>query len=1070
MPDALCRNCGAPLPPEARFCPRCGTPVDMATTEERKVVTILFADLAGSTQLAARLDPERFREVIAAFFSTVSQQLESLRGRAEKFVGDAVMAVWGLPHLHENDALRAVRTGFAIREATHRVGESLGLPEPLRVRVGINTGPVAVGSGPADQFFVSGAAVNLAARLQQAAEPNEILVGETTYQLTQHAVEYGEPRQVPAKGFETDIRAWPAGALSRRSSRRTIPLVDRRRELALLTGAYDRVRDTSRAHLVTILGEAGIGKSRLVEEFLAGLPEEVKILAGGATDFEEDVTFAPLAEMILRELGVERDAPARLVRERLHEVVEGCCEPTDVDRVTARLAELLGLGVEPREDPERDWDERLARFEAYVEGGQREANRYRAAEVRTGLEHLIQGFARRGPVVVTLEDLQLAREDLLDLVEQLYRQLRRIPLLLVCMARDEFLDRRPGWAGGVPDSLTFRLEPLPSAEAHELAVAAAGDLDPSMAHRIARQAGGNPFFIIETTGMLVQEHPEHRTGVLHSHVLPPTVQAVVASRIDHLSDDARDLLRKASVFARSTFSQWELSLIAEPAEHLLRELEEEEFLVRDPERANVWRFRHDMLRDVAYESLPKRDRMRLHVQVADGIEASPEAERYPQVVAYHLAQAAEASLDLEPEDRTLAERAVDALHRAGDLARRRMESRTAIDLYERALRLAGAESTWGIREAHILAGLGESRYWLGEFDRAQDVLERALGAGGADAWARTHALRFLGDIALNYRGDPGEAEALFDRALEAARELGDPFATARTLLMAGWAPYWRGDLDRCRQMWEEALAITRANPEGDPWAEARALVALVSTISPVGDAEDCLPLSEEALRIGQRMDDPFTVAVAHETLGNSLLRVLRTDEASPHIEEAVRTFRDLGARWELASALGERGELAWLVGRLTDAETDLRAALDLCLQLGERSLITWTAAELALVLLARGQGSAARRLLEDDRVEGPSSESSGAAVLTMVRMVVDLHEGNRTRAEQLLPRLREINEEDRRRGWENPVASRIWWVATLFGPDAAGGDEVVEWARDRLERMHWLRALAEPQLILAARS
>src|SRR6266496_467263 len=318
---SICENCGSPLPPDALFCPRCGAPVALPTTQERKVLTVLFADLAGSTELAARLDPERFREVIGAFYNVVSSELESLRGRPEKFAGDAVMAVFGLPHAHEDDAIRAVRAGFIIRDRTARLGESLGLPIPLRVRVGINSGPVATGSGPADQFFVAGAAVNLAARIEEAAEPDQILVGETTWQLSRYAVEFGPPRTIEAKGFEKEITARPVVQLSTRSTRRTIPLVDRRRELALLRDTFARVKESGRAHMLTLLGEPGIGKSRLVDEFVAGLDDDVRVLAGRASEFEEDVTFAPVAEMIRRELGVERETPRPLVREKLNEIV-----------------------------------------------------------------------------------------------------------------------------------------------------------------------------------------------------------------------------------------------------------------------------------------------------------------------------------------------------------------------------------------------------------------------------------------------------------------------------------------------------------------------------------------------------------------------------------------------------------------------------------------------------------------------------------------------------------------------------------------------------------------------------
>src|SRR5438067_1077677 len=251
----VCWNCGAPVPEDARFCPNCGTPTGEPTAEERKLVTVLFADLAGSTELATHLDPERYREVMQAFYQTVSRELSSLRGRAEKFVGDAVMAVFGLPHAHDDDALRAVRAGLIIRDRTERLGEVLGLPVPLRVRVGINSGAVAVGPGTGDQPLVVGAGVNLAARLQQAAEPGEVLAGATTVQLTRRSVRFDESRRVSARGFEEELEAFPVLELAPRSARRTIPIVGRSRELTFLADAFRRVSETSRAHLFTVLGE-----------------------------------------------------------------------------------------------------------------------------------------------------------------------------------------------------------------------------------------------------------------------------------------------------------------------------------------------------------------------------------------------------------------------------------------------------------------------------------------------------------------------------------------------------------------------------------------------------------------------------------------------------------------------------------------------------------------------------------------------------------------------------------------------------------------------------------------------
>ncbi|MGH2829211.1 MAG: adenylate/guanylate cyclase domain-containing protein, partial [Actinomycetota bacterium] len=617
--SSVCPRCGAPVPPGARFCAQCGAPLDAATTEERRVVTVLFADLADSTELANTLDPERFREVIANFYGAVLSELESLRGRAEKFAGDAVMAVFGLPHSHDDDAVRAVHAATRIRERTARLAESQGVGVPLRVRVGINTGRVAAGAGPAGQFLVSGATVNLAARLQQAAEPGEILVGQTTRDLTAHAVRFAAPRTVMAKGFDEHVVAHSVEALSSRSTRRTLPLVGRRRELSLLLDAFQRAAETSRPHMVTVLGEAGIGKSRVVEEFIAAVPEGTRVMTGRVTEFEEDPTFSALAEMLRRELGLKRDAPREDVSKLLHEMVAGCCDPPEVDRVAARLGLVLGLG-------ERS-----------------QSQQYEVAEIRSGLMALLQGLTATGPVTLIFEDLEIARPGLLDLIEQLVARAKRLPLLVVCVARDGLLEQRPVWGGGVADTLTIRLEALNGADGAELARAAGGELDDAQIDRVVGNAGGNPFFIVETTGMLMAERSDHAHGAPHSLRLPPTVQAVVASRIDHLPDPKRDLVRKASVFPRSTFNLAELALVTTADDELLAGLEDEELLVRDDKRPGVWRFRHELLRDVAYDSLPKRERMRLHLRVAEGL---PEKDRYPSVVAYHLEQAAVSSLDL----------------------------------------------------------------------------------------------------------------------------------------------------------------------------------------------------------------------------------------------------------------------------------------------------------------------------------------------------------------------------------------------------------------------------------------
>jgi tetratricopeptide (TPR) repeat protein len=562
--------------------------------------------------------------------------------------------------------------------------------------------------------------------------------------------------------------------------------------------------------------------------------------------------------------------------------------------------------------------------------------------------------------------------------------------------------------------------------------------------------------------MLLEQGAPPTGGLL----LPPTVQAVMASRIDHLPTEARELVRFASVFPDPTFPVSKLAYIADPRAEIIDLLEDGEILFRDPKRPGWLRFRHEMVREVAYETLAKRERMRLHQRVADGIIEAGTEERHHNTVAYHLEQAARASLDLDPSERSLADRAVESLAHAGDHARRRIESRTAIDLYERALRLVGREEGWGPREAGILSGIGEARYWLGEFDQAEDALIRALETPELGFRVESHAARFLADITLNVKGEPDRAEPLFDRALSAARELGDPWGTARTLLMAGWLPIWKdGDYESARSLFQEALGIARENPVKDRWAEARALTSLASAISPVGDEDECLRLGEEALNLGNEMGDPFTVAVAHQYIGNSLRRMSRLDEALPHFNDSVQGFRELDARWEIASSVGDRGTVHRLGGRLEHAETDLREALTLCRELNERVLVTWTASELARILLARGEIEAARSILSDPsaRLTADVDPQAQASILAAEALLA-LAEGDRDRARQRAVAALEAARPKAR----NDLASWTWWVGRLFGPESVGGEDRVEWARKTLESSGWIQHLQEPEWALSS--
>ncbi len=1031
----VCSRCGAELPEEARFCPRCGAPTEVPLSAERKVVSVLFADLTDSTKIAASIDPERFRELQGAFYREASERIGSLRGRTEKFVGDSVMAIFGVPYSHDDDALRAVRAGIEIRDRMARLGEELGLPAPLRVRIGINSGPVVVGSGPADQFLASGAAVNLAARLQQAAEPGEILAGETTRQLTRTAVSFGESRTVVAKGFDEPLTTWPVDSLSFRSSRRTIPIVGRHRELTLLRETLARARETSRMHLITVLGEPGIGKSRLVEELLSSLDEDVTVLRGRAGRFEEDALFPSVGEMLRNEIGADATDPPDTVLQRLHARVDEVCLREAEQETTDRLALALGIGTD--------------------RGAQRP---YQLAEVRAGLVAYLTGLTRSGgPVVVAFEDLELAPADLLELIEQVGVRGRRLPVVIVCAGRDEMLHTFPGWPGAVTDAITLRLEPLSEDDAIELARASGGPLAGETAERVARHAGGNPFFIVETTGMLLHERNEEPAAV--APPLPATVHAVVAARIDHLDARSRDVVRKASVFPRSSFFATDLAIVVEASDEALARLEDEELFVRDQERPEMWRFKHDVVRDVAYDSLAKRERLQLHLAVAERLESEG---RYPAGVAHHLELAAHASVDLDPSDRSIAERAVDALQRSGDIARRRMESRTAVDRYERALALAGPEEQWSAREAQVLCGIGEARYWLGEFPESRTTLERALMFGPEDNWVLCFAHRFIGDIALNIEGEIRRAEEHFALALDAARRLDEPsrpYALARTLLIAAWAPYHaRNDLAKAKEMFQEALDVGTANPEGDPWAIARALTFLASITSSLENEAATLPYIERALEIGRSMKDPFTTAVAQHKLGAALGIMGRIDEAIPNLETAAATLADIDARWETASVLADLGEILRHFDRPREAEAPLREALAITRELGDRQLVGWIAAELARTLRMLGRSDEARTILsESATLVDMYAESS--ALKAKALMAVD--DGDEKTARATMDHALELA---RAKGVENSLARMVWFAGRLLGPEAVGGTEALADARARLEEAGWVMFLVDADL------
>jgi tetratricopeptide (TPR) repeat protein len=409
----------------------------------------------------------------------------------------------------------------------------------------------------------------------------------------------------------------------------------------------------------------------------------------------------------------------------------------------------------------------------------------------------------------------------------------------------------------------------------------------------------------------------------------------------------------------------------------LQILEDREILVRDDGRvAAQWRLRHATLRDVAYASLPKRERLRLHQLVAENLLKTG----HPSWAADHLELAALAARDLDPNDRATTERAAEGLLVAGDRARRRMESRSAVDFYERALAMAGPDGRWGVREARVLAGLGEAHYWLGEYPAATTALQRSVALAEAhdDAFALTHALRFLGDIAINIEADIDKAEALLDRSLTAAESLGDQFAITRTLLFAGWVPWTRDRFDRAEIIWRRALSLAGTK---DRWARVRALTSLSINQTQLENFDEALRLIEEASALAEETGDQFSVAVTAVQKGRVFEDLGRFEESLQWLDRAIAIFTELGARWELADARAERGISKRELGRFDDAEDDLRYAIRTSEELGERQLAGWTWRAFGRVAELRGDDAEAERRYRRSReaeAHGPRKDRPAA--------------------------------------------------------------------------------------------
>jgi class 3 adenylate cyclase len=712
---AVCSTCGQENPEIARFCLACAAPLAAQTPtgrNVRKTITVVFSDVAGSTALGERLDAESLRAVMGRYFEEMRAALERHGGTVEKFIGDAVMAVFGIPVLHEDDALRAVRAAAEMRDALTPLNDELERERGVRiqVRVGVNTGEVVAGDSAGGQRFATGDAVNIAARLEQAAQPGEILLGESTYRLVRDAVTVESIRSLPLKGKREAVSAVRLLAVPGVTGRRLAsPIVGRDRELELLDRAFDGVVRDHACRLVTVLGAAGVGKSRLVQEFLRGRADEATIVRGRCLSYGEGITFWPVKSVISQAAGLSGQESLEAAREKIRSLV---APAPDADLIVERVTETIGVAKTVAGHRGTSW----------------------------AIGRLLEELARRRPLIVVFDDIQWGEPTFHDLVEAVAEHSREAPILLLCMARPDLLDLRPDW-GEAGHATGLHLTPLTDDESAHLITNLLGgaELADHVRSRITETAEGNPLFVEEIVAMLIDEGLLLRrngsvaaSGDWTRVSLPPTIHALLAARLDRLGREERAVLERGSVegkvFHRGAVVELSPETDRPHLDGRLRMLMQQELV--QPGRADfadetAFRFRHELLRDVAYEALSKAVRSELHERFAGWLEekTAERAEAFEEILGYHLQQAHSYKAALGPVDehgRQLATRAAERLGNAGLRAYARGDMWGAGKLLSRALDLLPRDA--GVR-LELVRKLDDALFETGE--RRKRRLSRA---------------------------------------------------------------------------------------------------------------------------------------------------------------------------------------------------------------------------------------------------------------------------------------------------------------------------------------------------------
>jgi class 3 adenylate cyclase/tetratricopeptide (TPR) repeat protein len=880
----ICTSCTAENREDARFCDSCGAPLAAAPArQQRKVVTVLFCDVTGSTALGESLDPEALRAVMTRYFEVARDAIERHGGTVEKFIGDAVMAVFGVPTIREDDALRAVRAAAELRSAVE-----------IDVRIGVNTGEVVTGSGDS---LVTGDAVNVAARLEQAAAPGEVLIGDRTYRLVRGAVEAELLPPLLAKGKSQPLTAHRLVAMTGDASfarRLDAPLVGRDRERRLLEDAWERCRSERACALFTVLGTAGVGKSRLVAEFLAGV-DGATVVRGACLSYGEGITYWPVVEVVKQLLG-------------------------DVAAPNAAIAALLGEGDVP------------------------------ADEIAFAVRKLFEQVSAEHPLVVYFDDVQWGEPTFLDLIEHVSDWSREAPILIVCLARPDLLDLRPSWGGGKLNATTVLLEPLTETETDELIVRLLGELElaPSLRERIRDAAGGNPLYVEQMLALV------HETGAIEV-VVPPTIQALLAARLDQLPAQERSALERGAVEGQ-VFHRGAVQALA-PDEtgvptNLMRLVRKE--LVR-PTAAilpgdDAFRFRHLLIRDAAYDALPKATRAELHERFAVWIEVhAPDLVELDKILGYHFEQAALYRAELGRSEPELEACAAARLGAAGTRAVARADVGAARSLLQRAVNLLPMEAP---ERFPLLVELGRMLYLSRELDAADEALSAAVDHGDADTSARAFFLRaFIRGHAtpdLSLQEAEHEVRETLSRLEDGTvgdRTLAEGYVTLGELL------FWNGRTSASMDAGQRALLHAQRAGESALESRAHEVVggAMFFGTATWAELEAHARSVLDNVALGARSRRALAglaAAAAHQG---------RFDEARSLQAQVDAGLEERGESFALASGKQGKGLLELLAGDLPAAERILREGWNELGEIGERGYRSTTGALLAQVLALLGR-------------------------------------------------------------------------------------------------------------------